>query len=269
MKQSLLMAVFLFFTLCCRLALAQGQGGYGSGLASAVVTVVLWPCVVNVILVGVLAFLKEWAAIAAIGCAFFLSLLFCPVLGIAGLFLAVALPLIFTIILVCVVIYSLSRHGAFQAATSSNNVQAESQVPFDSSVSLGSAGLNMPGTAAQISADISGSDVEFQTLEARDIHRFIVTASAGQVRKAQSNHVAVNRFFNAIRYGQLPLVRKSLSVNPLLILTKDVYGNSPLDAARREDNAALVAFFKECLPVTAAVVSESPEVRRVLDNSPV
>ncbi|MFT3848916.1 MAG: hypothetical protein QM739_09610 [Propionivibrio sp.] len=85
------------------------------------------------------------------------------------------------------------------------------------------------------------------TLEALDIQKFIATASKNQIRNAHADQTSVSRFFNAIRYGQIAVVRKAVSASPLLILAKDVYGNTPIYVAKQEGNIELESFFNECL----------------------
>jgi hypothetical protein len=84
-------------------------------------------------------------------------------------------------------------------------------------------------------------------LEAADIQKFIATASKNQIRKACADRVSASRFFNAIRYGEIAMARKTLSASPLLILAKDAYGNTPIEAAAQEKNTELQDFFKNCL----------------------
>lgn len=84
-------------------------------------------------------------------------------------------------------------------------------------------------------------------LSASDIQEFVATASRERIQLAHANEADVSRFFNAIRYGQVTKVRQAVSENPLLVLAKDVSGNTPIDVAQRENCAELLAFFKACL----------------------
>lgn len=85
------------------------------------------------------------------------------------------------------------------------------------------------------------------TLEANDIQKFIATASKERIFSAHANQADVSRFFNAIRYGQTARVRQAISASPLLILAKDVYGNTPIDVAEKENSTELLDFFRMCL----------------------
>ena len=84
-------------------------------------------------------------------------------------------------------------------------------------------------------------------LEASDVRKFITTASEKRIRLAHADRASVSRFFNAIRYGQTAVVIKAVSSNPLIVLAKDDYGNTPIEAAKQENNTELEAFFHECL----------------------
>jgi hypothetical protein len=84
-------------------------------------------------------------------------------------------------------------------------------------------------------------------LEAVDIQQFIKTASKRRIHLANADRPTVYRFFYAIRYRQMDLARKLLSDNPLLILTQDADGNTPLAAAVQENYSELQSFFQECL----------------------
>lgn len=97
--------------------------------------------------------------------------------------------------------------------------------------------------AHQYSVNIESQPI----LEAADIQKFIATASRNQIRKACADRVSTSRFFNAIRYGEIAMVRKTLSASPLLILAKDAYGNTPIEAAEQEKNTELKDFFENCL----------------------
>jgi hypothetical protein len=84
-------------------------------------------------------------------------------------------------------------------------------------------------------------------LEPSDIQKFVATASASQIRIAHADQVSVTKFFNAIRYGQTELIRKTVSASPLLVLAHDAYGNTPLAVAKQEGNHELIIFFSACL----------------------
>ena len=84
-------------------------------------------------------------------------------------------------------------------------------------------------------------------LDSVDIRKFVKIASERQIHLVNSDRSVVSPFFNAIRYGKIDRVRKLLSSNPLLVLTKDAYGNTPLEAAVQENCIELQNFFKECL----------------------
>lgn len=86
------------------------------------------------------------------------------------------------------------------------------------------------------------------TLDAADIRKIAATASKEQAISVLSDSNAICRLFNAIRYGQVETVKQALSRDPVLILAKDIYGNSPIDVARQEGNAELLLFFKACSP---------------------
>jgi len=108
------------------------------------------------------------------------------------------------------------------------------------------------GTRTEPTSDSDETTSELLTepariLEAVDIQQFIKTASRQRIHLANADRATVSRFFNAIRYKQMDLVRKLLSDNPLLILTQDAYGNTPLEAAVQENYSELQSFFQACM----------------------
>lgn len=84
-------------------------------------------------------------------------------------------------------------------------------------------------------------------LEVPDIRKFLATASRNRIISAQADNAEVCRFFNAIRYGEVVKVRQIVSNNPLLILTKDAFGNTAITVAENENHVELLAFFRACL----------------------
>ena len=85
-------------------------------------------------------------------------------------------------------------------------------------------------------------------LDAADIRKIAATASKEQAISVLADSNAICRLFNAIRYGQVETVKQALSRDPVLILAKDVYGNSPIDVARQEGNTELLTFIEACSP---------------------
>jgi len=85
-------------------------------------------------------------------------------------------------------------------------------------------------------------------LEPADVRKFLAAASSHSIRLAHTDKAAINHFFNAIRYGQIDHVRKSVSDIPLLMLARDASGNTPLEVALQEQNTKLLNFFKSCMP---------------------
>ena len=100
---------------------------------------------------------------------------------------------------------------------------------------------------AEPKRDQAISEESLPILEATDVQRFLAAASHSRIRKAHSDLASVTQFFNAIRYGQMETVRRVVSANPLLVLARDSYGNTALEAAMQEKNSELQAFFKACL----------------------
>lgn len=97
-------------------------------------------------------------------------------------------------------------------------------------------------------AEAAQSPIELTAiLEVPDIRKFLAIASKNRIISAQADNAEVCRFFNAIRYGEVAKVRQILSNNPLLILTKDVCGNTAITVAENENNVELLAFFRACL----------------------
>lgn len=94
-------------------------------------------------------------------------------------------------------------------------------------------------------------------LDATDVRKCIAKASIEEINLAQADCGQVSRFFNAIRYGETAVVREAVSVCPLLVLTRDAYGNSSIDAATQEKNSELLDFFKACLVSECSVLNRS------------
>ena len=81
-------------------------------------------------------------------------------------------------------------------------------------------------------------------LELHEIQKIVASATEGSIHQIQMDQAGITRFFNAIRYGQATVVRTLISENPLLIFTKDAYGNTPHEVANKEKNIDLQEFFR-------------------------
>jgi len=92
-----------------------------------------------------------------------------------------------------------------------------------------------------------------QTIEAKPIREpseirvSIASIEPSKVVELQAAHPEISRFFNAIRYGKIKQVQEMVSTNPAFVLTKDAFGNTPLEVAEKENNQELKNYFESCL----------------------
>ncbi len=83
--------------------------------------------------------------------------------------------------------------------------------------------------------------------ELHEIKKIVASATEISIHQTQVDGARISEFFNAIRYGRTAVVRSLISENPLLILTKDAFGNTPHQVADKEENIELKEYFLSIL----------------------